>query len=55
VKRQDAALKAEAAILGTDAEIPLVHMKVVTGIGTSVRGALLDPFERQLIGTGTRR
>jgi peptide/nickel transport system substrate-binding protein len=55
VKRQDAALKAEAAILGTDAEIPLVHLKVVTGIGTSVRGALLDPFERQLIGTGTRR
>jgi peptide/nickel transport system substrate-binding protein len=55
VKRQDAALKAEAAILGTDAEIPLVHLKVVTGISTSVRGALLDPFERQLIGTGTRR
>ncbi|MFC8587253.1 ABC transporter substrate-binding protein [Streptomyces sp. NPDC057217] len=54
-KRQDAALTAEAAILGTDAEIPLVHLKVVSGISTSVRGALLDPFERQLIGTGTRR
>ncbi|MER7621167.1 ABC transporter substrate-binding protein [Streptomyces sp. NPDC126503] len=54
-KRQDAALTAEAAILKTDAEIPLVHLKVVSGISTSVRGALLDPFERQLIGTGTRR
>ena len=48
-------MKAEAAILGTDAEIPLVHLKVVTGIGTSVKGALLDPHERELVGTGTRR
>lgn len=54
-KRQDAAMKAEAAILGTDAEIPLVHLKVVTGIGTSVEGAVLDPYERQFVGTGTRR
>ncbi|RMB80531.1 ABC transporter substrate-binding protein [Streptomyces shenzhenensis] len=54
-KRQDAAMKAEAAILGTDAVIPLVHLKVVTGIGTSVKGAVLDPYEREFVGTGTRR
>ncbi|MCL7427222.1 ABC transporter substrate-binding protein [Streptomyces sp. YS415] len=54
-KRQDAAMKAEAAILGTDAVVPLVHLKVVTGLSTSVKGALLDPYERQFIGTGTRR
>ncbi|MFJ8023703.1 ABC transporter substrate-binding protein [Streptomyces sp. NPDC096311] len=54
-KRQDAAMKAEAAILGTDAVIPLVHLKVVTGVGTSVKGAVLDPYEREFVGTGTRR
>jgi peptide/nickel transport system substrate-binding protein len=54
-KRQDAAMKAEAAIIGTDAVIPLVHLKVVTGLGGSVQGALLDPYERQFVGTGTRR
>ncbi|MFJ1733439.1 ABC transporter substrate-binding protein [Streptomyces sp. NPDC088254] len=54
-KRQDAALKAEAAVLGTDSVIPLVHLKLVTGISKSVQGALLDPYERSLIGTGTRR
>ncbi|KUO05577.1 ABC transporter substrate-binding protein [Streptomyces caeruleatus] len=54
-ERQAAVRKAEAAILGTDAVVPLAHLKVVTGIGTSVRGALLDPYERQLVGTGTRR
>ncbi|MBG0857811.1 ABC transporter substrate-binding protein [Streptomyces spinoverrucosus] len=53
-KRQDAAMKAEAAILGTDAVIPLVHLKVVTGIGTSVKGAVLDPYEREFVGIGTR-
>ncbi|MFH8804583.1 ABC transporter substrate-binding protein [Streptomyces sp. NPDC017936] len=54
-RRQDAAMKAEAAILGTDAVIPLVHLKVVAGIGTSVKGAVLDPYERGFVGTGTRR
>ncbi|MFI9599458.1 ABC transporter substrate-binding protein [Streptomyces sp. NPDC052043] len=53
-KRQDAAMKAESAILGTDAVIPLVHLKVVTGVGTSVKGAVLDPYERDFVGTGTR-
>ncbi|MGW5335374.1 ABC transporter substrate-binding protein [Streptomyces bauhiniae] len=54
-KRQDAVMKAEAAVLGTDAVVPLVHLKIVTGLGTSVKGALLDPYERQFVGTGTRR
>ncbi|WP_425245061.1 ABC transporter substrate-binding protein [Streptomyces sp. NEAU-NA10] len=53
-ERQDAAMKAEAAVLRTDAVIPLVHLKVVTGVGASVKGALLDPYERDFVGTGTR-
>ncbi|MET8115978.1 ABC transporter substrate-binding protein [Streptomyces prasinus] len=54
-ERQDAAMAAEAAVLGTDAVVPLVHQRIITGVGTSVRGALLDPYERTLVGTGTRR
>ncbi|WP_282697230.1 ABC transporter substrate-binding protein [Streptomyces sp. CC208A] len=54
-KRQDAVLKAEAAVLGTDAVVPLVHQKVATGVAASVQGTLLDPYERQFLGTGTRR
>ncbi|MEU3840383.1 ABC transporter substrate-binding protein [Streptomyces sp. NPDC028635] len=53
--RQDAAMAAEAAILGTDAVVPLVHQRIVTGVGTTVHGVLLDPYERTLIGPGTRR
>ncbi|MGI5379473.1 ABC transporter substrate-binding protein [Streptomyces sp. CA-251387] len=55
VGRQDAAMAAEARILGTDAVVPLVHQRIITGVATSVRGALLDPYERTLVGTGTRR
>ncbi|MFI5569361.1 ABC transporter substrate-binding protein [Streptomyces sp. NPDC051740] len=54
-KRQDAAMAAEAAVLGSDAVVPLVHQRVITGVGDSVRGVLLDPYERTLVGTGTRR
>ncbi|MFE7270388.1 ABC transporter substrate-binding protein [Streptomyces sp. NPDC057623] len=54
-ERQDAAMAAEARILGTDAVVPLVHQRIITGVGNSVRGALLDPYERTLVGTGTRR
>ncbi|MFC9910187.1 ABC transporter substrate-binding protein [Streptomyces sp. NPDC127197] len=54
-ERQDAVMAAEARILGTDAVVPLVHQRVITGVGTDVRGALLDPYERTLVGTGTRR
>ncbi|ELS57935.1 ABC transporter substrate-binding protein [Streptomyces viridochromogenes] len=54
-ERQDAAMAAEARILGTDAVVPLVHQRIITGVGSTVRGALLDPYERTLVGTGTRR
>ncbi|SNX65132.1 peptide/nickel transport system substrate-binding protein [Streptomyces sp. TLI_55] len=54
-ERQNAAMTAEAEILGTDAVVPLVHQRIITGVGTGVRGALLDPYERTLVGTGTRR
>ncbi|MFF7284917.1 ABC transporter substrate-binding protein [Streptomyces griseorubiginosus] len=54
-ERQDAALRAEAAILGTDAVVPLAHQSIIVGVGTDVRGVRLDPYERTLVGTGTRR
>ncbi|OIJ85507.1 ABC transporter substrate-binding protein [Streptomyces sp. MUSC 14] len=53
--RRTAALRAEAAILGTDTVVPLVHQRVVTGVSGAVQGVLLDPYERTLVGTGTRR
>ncbi|NGN70174.1 ABC transporter substrate-binding protein [Streptomyces sp. A7024] len=53
--RQDATMAAEAAILRTDAVVPLVHQRIVTGVGASVGGEILDPYERALVGTGTRR
>ncbi|MFG3407828.1 ABC transporter substrate-binding protein [Streptomyces sp. NPDC048142] len=53
--RQDAAMRAEAAVLATDAEIPVVHLKHALGIAASVKGAVLDPYERALVGTATRR
>ncbi|MFE6165883.1 ABC transporter substrate-binding protein [Streptomyces sp. NPDC056486] len=54
-KRQDATMAAEAAILGTDAVVPLVHQRIITGVGGSVRGEVLDPYERTLVSAGTRR
>jgi peptide/nickel transport system substrate-binding protein len=54
-ERQDAVMRAEAAILGTDAVVPLAHQRIITGVATDVRGVLLDPYERTLVGTGTRR
>ncbi|MFI7129685.1 ABC transporter substrate-binding protein [Nonomuraea sp. NPDC050153] len=53
--RQNAVMAAEAAILSTDAVVPLVHQQAVVGAGTSVRGVQLDPYERLLVGAGTRR
>lgn len=54
-RRQDLAMAAEARILGTDAVVPLVHQRIITGVAPSVRGVLLDPYERTLVGPGTRR
>ncbi|CAL9362786.1 Nickel-binding protein NikA [Streptomyces sp. enrichment culture] len=53
--RRDAAMAAEARILGTDAVLPLVHQRIITGVADGVRGVILDPYERTLVGTGTRR
>ncbi|AXI79121.1 ABC transporter substrate-binding protein [Peterkaempfera bronchialis] len=53
--RQDAVMRAEAAVLATDAMVPLVHQRVVQGVAAGVRGVLLDPYERTLVGTGTHR
>ncbi|MFD7709199.1 ABC transporter substrate-binding protein [Streptomyces sp. NPDC059786] len=53
--RQRATMQAEAAVLATDAVVPLVHQRIITGVGTDVSGVLLDPYERTLVGTGTRR
>lgn len=54
-ERRAAVLAAEAEILGTDAVVPLVHQRVITGVGAGVKGVRLDPYERVLVGTGTRR
>ncbi|MGW1781090.1 ABC transporter substrate-binding protein [Streptomyces sp. NPDC002143] len=54
-ERQDAVMAAEAKILGADAVVPLVHQRVITGVGAEVSGVLLDPYERTLVGIGTRR
>jgi peptide/nickel transport system substrate-binding protein len=54
-QRQDAAMRAEAAILGTDAVVPLAHQTIISGVAAGVRGLLLDPYERTLVGPGTRR
>ena len=54
-KRQDAAMAAEARILGTDAVVPLVHQRIIVGAAPSVRGVTLDPYERGLATASTRR
>ncbi|GGU31223.1 ABC transporter substrate-binding protein [Streptomyces daghestanicus] len=54
-ERRDAAMAAEARVLGSDAVVPLVHQRIITGVADGVRGVVLDPYERTLVGTGTRR
>ncbi|MGP2439263.1 ABC transporter substrate-binding protein [Streptomyces sp. JW3] len=54
-ERRAAAMAAEARVLGTDAVLPLVHQRIITGVADGVQGAVLDPYERTLVGTGTRR
>ncbi|MFD5746997.1 ABC transporter substrate-binding protein [Streptomyces sp. NPDC127033] len=53
-RRRQKTMAAEAAVLRTDAVVPLVHEKVVQGIATGVEGVLLDPRERSLIDADTR-
>ncbi|MEW1720552.1 ABC transporter substrate-binding protein [Streptomyces sp. NPDC093109] len=52
-ERQQKILRAETEILRTDAVVPLVHEKVVQGIGADVEGVLLDPRERSLVNVDT--
>ncbi|MFJ6697087.1 ABC transporter substrate-binding protein [Streptomyces sp. NPDC091272] len=52
--RQAAEMKAEAAVLGTDAVVPLVHERFVQGVGKGVEGVSLDPMERTLVTADTR-
>ncbi|WP_069171388.1 ABC transporter substrate-binding protein [Streptomyces griseus] len=53
--RHRAAAAAEAAVLGTDALVPLVHERFVQGYdGTRVEGVALDPMERTLVTADTR-
>ncbi|MEU4654749.1 ABC transporter substrate-binding protein [Streptomyces sp. NPDC023723] len=54
-QRRDAAMAAEARVLGSDAVLPLVHQRIITGVADGVQGVVLDPYERTLVGTGTRR
>ncbi|GGS18533.1 ABC transporter substrate-binding protein [Streptomyces humidus] len=54
-ERREAVMAAEAAILRTDAVVPLVHQRVLTGVAAEAGGVLLDPYERTLVGAGTRR
>ncbi|CAM5606972.1 ABC transporter substrate-binding protein [Streptomyces spiroverticillatus] len=51
--RQAAEMKAEAAVLATDAVVPLVHERFVQGVGKGVEGVSLDPMERTLVTADT--
>ncbi|MER5630345.1 ABC transporter substrate-binding protein [Streptomyces nitrosporeus] len=53
-RRHTAEMAAEAAILGADALVPLVHERFVQGYdGERVQGVALDPMERTLITADT--
>lgn len=51
--RRAATMQAEAAVLATDAAIPLLHERVIQGESARVDGVARDPRERDLITTGT--
>jgi len=53
--RHRAGMTAEAAILGADALVPLVHERFIQGYDDArVEGVVLDPMERTLITADTR-
>ncbi|WAZ24288.1 ABC transporter substrate-binding protein [Streptomyces cinnabarinus] len=51
--RRKAVVAAEAAVLATDAAIPLLHERVVQGDAERVVGAAHDPRERELVTADT--
>jgi peptide/nickel transport system substrate-binding protein len=53
--RQAAIMRAEAAVIATDAAVPLLHERVVQGVAAGVTGVLPDARERTLVGAGTHR
>lgn len=53
--RREAALAAEAAVLRTDALLPLVHERARIGVANGVTGVVEDPYERLLVDAGTRK
>ncbi|TDC24444.1 ABC transporter substrate-binding protein [Streptomyces sp. 8K308] len=53
-ERRAAVLRAEAAVLATDAAIPMLHERVIQGDAASVVDSVKDPRERELIGLETR-
>ncbi|MFD3651898.1 ABC transporter substrate-binding protein [Streptomyces sp. NPDC058620] len=47
--RRTAVMAAEAAVLATDAAVPMLHERVVQGDAAGVTGAAHDPRERELV------
>lgn len=52
-ERRAAILRAEAAVLATDAAVPLLHERVVQGESAAVHNAARDPRERVLVTVDT--
>ncbi|MFI8894624.1 ABC transporter substrate-binding protein [Streptomyces paradoxus] len=51
--RRAAVIAAEAAVLGTDAAVPMLHERVIQGDAEGVSGAAHDPRERELVTADT--
>ncbi|MBC2902962.1 ABC transporter substrate-binding protein [Streptomyces cupreus] len=51
--RRKAVIEAEAAVLATDAAIPMLHERVIQGDAEGVVGAAHDPRERELVTADT--
>ncbi|WP_405869186.1 ABC transporter substrate-binding protein [Streptomyces sp. NBC_00005] len=51
--RRKAVVAAEAAVLATDAAMPMLHERVIQGDASSVAGAAHDPRERELVTADT--
>ncbi|MER5210674.1 ABC transporter substrate-binding protein [Streptomyces sp. NPDC002838] len=52
--RRAAVIAAEAAVLATDAAVPMLHERVIQGDAASVVDAAHDPRERELVTADTR-
>lgn len=51
--RREAVMEAEAAVLATDAAVPMLHERVIQGDAAGVTGAAHDPRERELVTADT--